>query len=218
MGSPAANESEPEAMNTLTKDKFDVASKLVAIVGGLISAIILILTLQGNTAQRDRELRWNQAKLAMELTDGMLNDLSAFNALNMTDWNRKEYTVEGNKVVITSHDVQEALNVENDLTLSSNGVFVRESFDRLFYHMGKIERSIESNLIRFEDVCSPLDYYVPFLRSKYGDILTEYMKQLHHSDAVKFMDHFQSDVESRPSNRESANDSRRAQQASPADN
>lgn len=68
-------------MNSLTKDRFDIASKAVAIIGGLISATILILTLNGSTEQRARELRWNQAKLAMEFVDEMLSDPQAFNAL-----------------------------------------------------------------------------------------------------------------------------------------
>jgi hypothetical protein len=181
-------------MNPLTKDRFDVVSKVVAIIGGLISAIILILTLHGSTEQRARELRWNQAKLAMELEDGMLNDRHAFSALNMTDWERKEYKIDGNKdpnpVMIDSDEVKEALNVNNNFKLPPNGVFIRESFDRLFYHMGKMERSIESNLIRFEDVRSPLDYYVPLLRAKYGEVLMPYMKQLYHYDAMKFMNRF----------------------------
>jgi hypothetical protein len=86
--------------------------------------------------------------------------------------------------------VQDALNVQNNDHLPANGVLVRESFDRLFYRMGKIERALESNLIRFEDVWSPMDYYVPFLRSTHGGVLLPYMEQLHHTDALKFMKRF----------------------------
>jgi hypothetical protein len=154
-----------EGMNPLTKDRFDVTSKTVAIIGGLISASVLILTLQGSTNQRARELRWNQARLATELVGGMLSDPQAFNALRMTDWTRYEYKIEEKKVVITSDEVQEALNIENNDKLPPNGVFIRETFDKLFYHMGIIERALESNLVRLEDVRSPMDYYIPFLRS-----------------------------------------------------
>ena len=74
-------------VNPLTKDKFDMISKAVAIIGGLISAIVLIISLNESTDQRASELRWNQAKLAAELEDDMfVNDLQAFNALRMTDW------------------------------------------------------------------------------------------------------------------------------------
>jgi hypothetical protein len=174
------------------KDRFDMVSKAVAIVGGLLSAIILIISFRASTAQRARELRWQQAKLAAELEDDMLiNDPQAFNALRMTDWNAFQFTVEGKTVSVTRTDVQDALNVENNDNLPANGVLVRESFDRLFYRMGKIERALESNLIRFEDVCSPMDYYVPFLRSTHGQVLIPYMEQLHHNDALKFMKRFE---------------------------
>lgn len=190
MDQAATNKFEASGKN---KDRFDMASKAVAIIGGLISAIVLIISLRASTAQRARELRWQQARLAAELEDDMLiNDPQAFNALRMTDWGAFDFTIDGKKVRITRADVQEALNVENNNDLALNGPFIRESFDRLFYRMGKIERGLESNLIRFEDVCSPMDYYVPFLRSTHGQVLIPYMEQLHHTDALNFMKRFDS--------------------------
>ena len=173
------------------KNRFDVASKTVAIVGGLVSAFVLIISLRENTNQKATELRWNQAKLAVELQDDMLiNDPQSFNALRMTDWSAFDFVVNGKTVKVTREEVRAALDTENDNNLPPNGVFIRESFDRLFYRMGKIERSLESNLVRFEDVCSPMDYYVPFLRSTYGQVLDGYMTQLHHNDAQNLMKRF----------------------------
>lgn len=184
------------------KDRFDMVSKAVAIIGGLLSAVVLIISLRASTAQRARELRWQQAKLAAELEDDMLiNDPQSFNALRMIDWGAFQFTVEGKTVRVTQDEVQEALNVENNDNLPPNGVLVRESFDRLFYRLGKIERALGSNLIRFEDVCSPMDYYVPFLRSTYGKVLLPYMEQLHHTDALKFMKRFDDRPKSPSDNR-----------------
>jgi hypothetical protein len=191
MDSNATKRPPSEGMKVLTKDRFEVASKAVAITGGLISAIVLILTLQRGTEQRASELRWNQAKLSMELLDEMLSDPQAFNALRMIDWEAYEYQIEDEKVVITSQEVEEALKVENNTNLTPSGVFIRESFDKMFYHMGKIERSLKSNLIRFEDVRSPMEYYVPLLGTTYGKVLMLYMEQLHHNDALEFMKRFQ---------------------------
>lgn len=109
----------------------------------------------------------------------------------MTDWVNKDYQIEDKKVFINSQEVQKALDIKNNNNLPPNGAFIRESYDRLFYHMGKIERSLKSNLIKFEDVRSPMDYYVPFLQSGYGEVLIPYMKQLHHTDALEFMNRFQ---------------------------
>jgi hypothetical protein len=185
-----SNEPMSEGISRLTKDRFEIASKTVAILGGLVSAIILILTVQESTKQRASELRWNQAKLATELLDNTLNDTKAFNALNMIDWENKGYQVGNDFVMINSGKVVNALNVENNSNLSPNGVFIRESFDRLSYHLGKLERSLESDLILFKDVTSPMDYYVPFILSKYGKVIIPYMEQLHHDDALKFMNRF----------------------------
>ena len=52
-------------MDQSTKEKFEVASKIVAILGGIISAVALVVTLQSGTEQRASELRWRQANLAM---------------------------------------------------------------------------------------------------------------------------------------------------------
>jgi hypothetical protein len=185
------NSKKEKNISPFTKDIFDITSKTVAIFGGLISAIILIITLNNGTKQRANELRWNQAKLASELVDKTLNDPLALNALNMLDWENKSYQNGDSVIIINSDEVQRSLNIENNLNLPPNGEFIRESFDRLSYYLGKIERSLKSNLIIFDDVSSPMDYYVPFLRSKYGRVLIPYMKQLHHNDAIKFMNRFE---------------------------
>src|SRR4051812_40361669 len=83
MDSETESTHEPQGMSQLAKDRIDVASKGIAIVGGIISAVALIITLQGGTAQRSQEHRWNQAKLAMDLVSGMLSDPQAFDALRM---------------------------------------------------------------------------------------------------------------------------------------
>jgi hypothetical protein len=187
----------------LTRDRLELTSRMVAIIGGLISAIALIISLQASTKQRARELRWEQARMAAELQDEMLiDDPQAFDALRMTDWFAFDFTIDDKKVRITREEVQQALNVANNDNLTPRGVFVRESFDRLFYHMGKLERALESELIVFEDVCSPMDYYVPFLRSTHGQVLIPYMEQLHHDDALIFMRRFGATPKC-PSNRRS---------------
>ena len=185
------NSTKEKSISHITKDIFDITSKTVGIFGGLISAIILIITLNNGTIQRANELRWNQAKLASELVDKTLNDPLALNALNMIDWENKSYQNGDNIITINSDDVQRSLNIENNLNLPPNGEFIRESFDRLSYYLGKMERSLKSNLIIFDDVNSPMDYYIPVLRSKYGRVLIPYMKQLHHNDARKYMNRFE---------------------------
>jgi hypothetical protein len=187
----AAFEPTPKGMSQLTKDRFDVASKLIAIVGGIVSALVLIVTLQGGLSQRAREHRWNQAKLAMESVDAMLSDRQAFDAMRMIDWSERKYEISSGKTeLITSQDVRHALDIRNNAGLSPSGVYVRETFDRLFHHLGKMERALKSGLITFDDVRSPLTYYVPILTKTYGEVLTPYMEQLGHDDAIALLQRF----------------------------
>lgn len=189
----AALEPIQKGMSQLTKDRFEVVSKLIAIVGGIVSAVVLIITLQGGLSQRELEHRWNQAKLAMEFVDAMLSDPQAFDAMRMIDWSQRKYEISSSKTkLITSQEVRDALDIRNNAGLSPSGVYVRESFDRLFHHLGKMERSLNSGLITFDDVRSPLSYYVPILTKKYGAVLTQYMKQLGHDDAIALLQRFSS--------------------------
>jgi hypothetical protein len=181
-----------DAVSQGTKDRFEIASKTIAIMGGIISAVALILTLRGTSTQRARELRWDQARLAMSFTDAMLDDARAFEALRMIDWDRRTYAVaEGKQAAISSTDVHHALDVRSNDSLSDTDVYVRETFDHLFYHFGKIERAVKTRLIEVEDVTSPIDYYTPILLDRYGDVLIAYMRQLGDCDALNLLHRFE---------------------------
>ena len=169
--------------------RFEMASKSVAIVGGIISAIAIVMALQAATSQRKIELRWKQANLAMDLLDSMWSDTQAFDALRMVDWDERTYQIRKDQEArIDVAEVEFSLDVQNNNDLSPEGIYIRESFDRLFYHMGRIERSVRTNLIVFDDVRGPLDYYVPMLRSRYGRVLEPYMRQLGFKDAIALLD------------------------------
>ncbi len=179
-------------MNPSTKEKFEVTSKTVAIIGGILSAVALVWTLQSSTEQRASELRWKQANLAMELVDTLLSDPRAFDALRMIDWNSRSYQIGADEdALISVENARNALNILNNYNLSPSDIYVRESFDRLFYHMGRMERSLRSELILFEDVRSPLGYYTYILCQEYKTVLTAYMRQLGVDDAQKLLDRFQ---------------------------
>ena len=179
-------------MSQLTKDRFDVGSKSIAILGGIISAIVLIITLQANTRQRARELRWSQTKTGQELVDKMLDDKKAFDALRMVDWESPTFSIKGQpETVINLEEVRIALNTEN-ADLDDKRVYIRECFDRLFYHMGKIERALNNELVRFQDISYPLDFYVGIFRNEKEtfDVIEKYMTALRHREAMSLFRKF----------------------------
>lgn len=191
MNERPSNSSKVGGVNQLTKDRFEILSKTVAIIGGIVSALALIWTLNESTVQKKLELRRNQSRLGMELVDAILSDTQTFDALRMVDWNRRIYQVGKNKQVITTEDVRIALDIQNSDHLSEIDVFIREHFDELFYHMEKIERCLRVDLIQFEDIQSPLDYYLPIMYNKYRDVLDQYMQLVGHKEATALLIRFE---------------------------
>lgn len=177
---------KPTGMNPLVKDRFDVTSKSVAIVGGLLSAVALVWTLSSATEQRARELRWEQARLGMELVDEMLADPMAMDALRMTDWEGYRFVIRRDTIPITSADVRLALDVSLEEPPPYMD-FIRERYDRLFYHLGRMQRSRESGLVTLADVSEPMAYYSYYFDTRYGEVGEEYMAQLGHVGASTFL-------------------------------
>jgi hypothetical protein len=147
-------------------NRLELGTKIVAIVGGIISALGLIMALHASTKQSETELMWKKSNLAKELIDSMLSDPQAMDAMRMIDWNGRDFNVgEGVKEKICRIHVKSALKPKNDDNLAKKDIYIREAFDRLFYHMGRMERSLKTGLINLEDMSSPLAYYVGQIRS-----------------------------------------------------
>ncbi len=159
MNSDQTDKSRLGGISQLAKDRFDIGSKSVAILGGILSIIALVVTLHANnqqgaidTKQRASDLRWNQAKLAKELVDAIILDKKAFNALRMIDWSAVDSSADGGPTdKIEFREVMYGLDLQyNDGPFLNNRVYIRECFDRLFYHMGGIARSMRNGLVKFE--------------------------------------------------------------------
>jgi len=177
--------------NQSTGHRLEFGTKIVAIVGGIISALGLIMTLHSSTEQNKNELMWKKSNLAKELIDSMLSDPQAMDAMRMIDWNGREFDFgRGQQHTIYIKEVQRALHPKNDDTLFEKDVFIREYFDRLFYHMGRMERSLRTNLIKFEDVKSPLNYYAGKILACPEASFKPYMRNLMHDDALLLLDRF----------------------------
>ncbi len=172
-------------------NRLEFGAKIIAIAGGIVSALGLIWTLQVSTEQNETELKWKKSNLAKELIDSMLSDPQAMDAMRMIDWNGREFDLgNGQQQTIYNEEVQRALDPKNDDNLFEKDVSIREYFDRLFYHMGRMERSLRTNLIKFEDVRSPLNYYAGKILACPEASFKPYMTNLMHDDALKLLDRF----------------------------
>jgi hypothetical protein len=118
-----------------------------------------------NRIQREEELKWKRAQAAKDLNDKMLADPSALNARLMIDYQSgRDFMLPGasSPITIATKDVVQALTQRHSpgTIVPALDRFIRDAFDELLYQMGILEHYISRELIEFEDIRHPIDYYV----------------------------------------------------------
>ena len=176
-----------QGMNPLLKDCIQVGSWAVAIIGGLIAAGVALYQQRANRKQREIELRWNQAKLGRELFDQMFN--TSGQALVMLDYyeeNRAFAAIPGGDKTVGLKDILTALD---NASRADKSIYIRERLDELFYHFERIENSIVNELVTFDDVICPSEYYAEIL-AKEKKVYAAYLKQAGYKRVPQFLDRF----------------------------
>lgn len=179
------------------RDWIETIAWLVAIVGGGLAFIKYISVQRHHQTRRQEELeqhrldlRWRQADAAKKLIDSLLADSQAWTALRMLDsWSQTFEIAPGRPVVITPDQWITALRFATDTAAPEVDTLVRESFDRLFFHMAMLEHRVGTGLVHFEDVSFPLSYYVAIMR---GDraVYQGYLKRYNLDRAQRFLNRF----------------------------
>jgi hypothetical protein len=142
---------------------WQVAAWQAAVFGGLITAFLAVVQATAATRQRRRELRWKQAEVGRDLMDKLLDEPLSNATLLMLDSNAREYRItDQDKVTIRAADMLRALDADN-LPEGPSYEFVRDAFDTFYYYLDRFEHFIQVGLTRFEDVKSPIDYYIDYL-------------------------------------------------------
>jgi len=115
--------------------------------------------------QRDRDLRWKQVEAGKTLTDELLRDPEAYAALQIIDFSGRTFEIppKRNSEPITHDDVRASFNTSADASPTDKQLYVRDCFDKLFFHLARCEHHINSTLVVYDDVAFPLEYYVPRL-------------------------------------------------------
>jgi hypothetical protein len=123
-------------------------------------------------AQRDQQLRWDQAKLAKDINDQFLADHDAQQALAMVDADGDtcELTDEDDPTIKyvydrTKNEQVTVLRVDIKMT-DKKSVFLRDCFDAWYYWMSIMEQYLKNKLILQEDIAYPSDYYLRELKKE----------------------------------------------------
>lgn len=127
-------------------------------------------------ATAERELRWRQAGAAQASLEKMEEDDLAADAMLMLDWDGRYFPSGTRRWRLSRQDVLHALRTGGD-PFNSGETYVRDAFDRLFWHFERIQSQIDVELIALRHVRFPLAYWVALIdesRETYYEFLTAY--------------------------------------------
>lgn len=168
------------------KSFLDSVIGFIGVAGGLIAIFTGVFQLWESNQQGARELRWEQAKMAKEMVSDMLAD-DGWKAMEMMDWDDegREYEINGNKELISSRTVYEAL--ENPVS-DAKAKYIVDRFDRSLFLISQLEIAVRSSLVKIEDVRYPLSWYVSHRMCNKKSLFEDYMKENAAAETLQFFE------------------------------
>lgn len=177
------------AVDSATKDFWQVATWMVAAVGGPITAALAIGQAVANRNQRKRELRWKKAELARELSEEVWEVEESRCALRMVDAHEREFKLPSGQSAKIDRAVYVAALTTTDEPNGEVSIFVRDCFDELFFFLARLEHAIRTKLINFEDVQFPWEYYAKILAADKA-ALSAYNESIGYGRTISFFERF----------------------------
>jgi hypothetical protein len=135
-----------------------------------------IIERRAANATAERELQWRQAGAAQASLEKMEDDELAADAMMMLDWDGRYFPSRGPQWRLRKADVLRALRTGGP-PFNHPETYVRDAFDRLFWHFERIQSQIDVKLIALRHVRFPLAYWVALIdedRDVYYNFLTAY--------------------------------------------
>lgn len=169
----------------------------VAVIVGIISAALAVASAIGTYFQRRKEHRWKQAELGKRILDELFADPLSRDACYMLDVGRRQYPdLAGRDATVSRDEVLAALCLAKERAqgipdalsrdLTPKQLYICDCFDVLFYRLNRLEHFIQRDLVRFDDVITPLEYYAERIRLNRREFVT-HMETFQHERAEKLL-------------------------------
>ena len=168
-------------------------AKLIATWVGIATGMTAVVTFFMSINQRKKELRWKQAELARKLIDDLFANDDAAQGFYMLDGVQYPYKDFFNQpIIVFPNDVIKAINN----TFAGTGLNPKDArimfcVDTLLYFLNRIENSLKSKLIVFEDIKTPCDYYVSIIATN-RSLFISYMHSIGYVELLQFCERFPS--------------------------
>jgi len=177
-------------MDPFLKDIIQIAAWCIAIIAGIVTAFKALYEIKKNRELRDRELKWNKAKLARELIQEFESHSGFSVAHQLIVWSSREYQINSGKVQkIDKKTVLDSIRID-DTKFSDVEIFIRDRLIKYFHSLSRLEHFIVRELVDFEDVKYDFEYSSKKI-SEDSEIYYMYLKKYHSDElAVNFLNRF----------------------------
>ena len=169
----------------------DWAQVLAYIAGGLAAVVGVFVGLREyahSTKQRAEDLRWKRAKAAQDLIKEMWDDQAAAAGMRILEWPGSDIGWEGSVAEgVTRSDMRAALGPKEQYT--PRDTLICDAIDSLLWHFAAMEHHITTELVVFEHLRFPAEYYIRELSADY-DVVGEYLERHGLSGAKAFLNRF----------------------------
>lgn len=166
-------------------------AKLITTWVGIATGVVAILTFFLSINQRRKELRWKQAELARKLLDELFADADAAQGFYMLDGVQYPYK-DFNEQLISVRPEDVVTTVRKVLVkgrLDEKETKILFCLDSLLYFLNRIENSLQSELILFQDISTPCEYYVGLI-ARHKDTFSRYMNSIGYISLLRFCERF----------------------------
>lgn len=188
-------------MDPYAKDLIETISWIAAICVGAVTAWRVLQESRHNREQReraleaaredheqrDRELRWRRAEFGNKAVKEMLDDPEAWIALQVLDWSNRTYTIGGQQFQIRDADLPAALEAIRRDFLPKE-MAIRDIFDSLFFHFGRLQHALNVDLVTKNDIEVPVTYYIGRMASR-RQVFEPFLREFHPA-ALAFVQRF----------------------------
>lgn len=169
----------------IAANEWQVAAYQGAIAGGILGAIQFYF----NVKRDSREKRRSQVELSYKLMDAMFEDKVTWSFLKNLDSLQRARMNPAREIFDEQMSVFEAALSAGPNPGDPATEKLQFEFDYLLYYLNRFEVSLQTGMIIFSDIRSPINYYIRLLQP-FKSAVIPYCRFTNYLNVIKFFERF----------------------------
>ena len=171
----------PPTVKPPSASRVEAISKWVALIGGLVTALVAVGNYVRSVSIADRELDWKQAEQARQLVDRLHED-EGWQAMLMLEWDDGYDLKLPGDVFVTVKRAEAYTMLRRSLASAPGAPLtpleraVIARFDRFFFLVAQMQVAVRSQLVKQADVRFPISWYTRERLCPERALFDQYMK------------------------------------------